>query len=197
MAFIITPPLLLLSAAPVRGRHSGFSVSILFSPLLHCSLTASINLLLGLPRFRFLAAPSSAYFSRYYSQHISSVHVPNHLSLASRTFSPNRPTRAVPLMYSFTILFILVTPNKNLSIFNYVTSSSASCLFVSVAVSSPNNIAGLTATLYTFPFTWAVTRVGYLSHVMALRECSSYAMQCGNFYLFGRKLTRSSVKAKQ
>ena len=29
---------------------------------------------------------------------------PNHLGLASRTFSPNRPTCAVPLMYSFRIL---------------------------------------------------------------------------------------------
>ena len=36
---------------------------------------------------------------------------PYHLSLASRVFSPNRPTCAVPLMYSFLILSILVSPS--------------------------------------------------------------------------------------
>ena len=82
---------------------------------------------------------------------------PYHLSLASRVFSPNFPTCAVPLMYSFLILSILVTPNENRNIFNSATSISASCLFVSATVSNPYNIAGLTATLYTFPFTLAGT----------------------------------------
>ena len=58
-------------------------------------------------------------------------------------------------MYSFLILTILVTPNENRNTFNYVTSISASCLFVSATVSNLYNIAGLTATLYTFPFTLA------------------------------------------
>ena len=43
------------------------------------------------------------------------------LSLASRTFSPNRPTCTVPLMYSFLILSILVI----IFFFNIVTSSPA------------------------------------------------------------------------
>ena len=159
MAFIITPPLL-LSAAPVRGRHSGFSVSILFSPLLHCHhiLSHRIDKPPSRPSPFPLSGSSivSILLPIYPASFLSTC--PNHLSLASRTFSPNRPTRALPLMYSFLILFILVTPNKNFSVFNSATSSSASCLFVSVAVSSPNNMAGRAATLCTFPFTWAGIR---------------------------------------
>ena len=68
---------------------------------------------------------------------------PYHLSLASRVFSPNFPTCAVPLIYSFLILSILVTPNENRNIFNSATSISASCLFVSATVSNPYNIGGL------------------------------------------------------
>ena len=51
----------------------------------------------------------------------------NHLSLASHVFSPNRPTRAVPLMYSFLILSILVTPipNDNRNIFNVISEQSS------------------------------------------------------------------------
>ena len=89
---------------------------------------------------------------------------PYHLSLASCVFSPNRPTCAVPLMYSFLILSILVTQvNENRNIFNCATSISASCLFVSATVSNPYNIAGLTATLYTFPFTLAGTRLSQIT----------------------------------
>ena len=60
---------------------------------------------------------------------------------------------------------ILVTPNENRNIFNSATSISASCLFVSATVSNPYNIAGLTATLYTFPFTLAGTRLLVLGKV--------------------------------
>ncbi|XP_068178365.1 uncharacterized protein [Antennarius striatus] len=47
---------------------------------------------------------------------------PNHLSLASLTLFPKPLTCAVPLMYSFLILSILVTPKENLSIFISATS---------------------------------------------------------------------------
>ena len=66
-------------------------------------------------------------------------------------------------MYSFLILSILVTPNENRNIFNSATSISASCLFVTATVSNPYNIAGLTATLYTFPFTLAGTRLSQIT----------------------------------
>ena len=126
------------------------------------SFTTSINLLFGLPRFLF---PGNSIFSIllpiYPSSFLSTC--PYHLSLASRVFSPNRPTCAVPLMYSFLILSILVTPNENRNIFNSATSISASCLFVSATVSNPYNIAGLTATLYTFPFTLADTRLSQIT----------------------------------
>ena len=48
------------------------------------------------------------------------------------------------------VLSILVTANEKRNIFNSATSISASCLFVSATISDPYNIAGLTATLYTF-----------------------------------------------
>ena len=118
------------------------------------SFTTSINLLFGLPRFLFpgnsiliILLPILLYPSSFLRR------CPYHISLASRVFSPNFPTCAVPLMYSFLILSILVTPNENRNIFNSATSISASCLFVSATVSNPYSIAGLTATLYTFPFT--------------------------------------------
>ena len=66
-------------------------------------------------------------------------------------------------MYSFLILTILVTPNENRNIFNSATSTSASCLFVSASVSNPYIIAGLTATLYTFPFALAGTLLSQIT----------------------------------
>ena len=49
----------------------------------------------------------------------------------------------------------LITPIANLNIFISATSISSICFFVTVTVSSPYNIAGLTTELYTFPFTLA------------------------------------------
>ena len=112
------------------------------------SFTTSINLLFGLHRFLF---PGNSILSILLPIYPSSFlrRCPYHLGLASRVFSPNFPTCAVTLMYSFLILSILVTPNENRNIFNSATSISASCLFVSATVSNPYNIAGRTATLYT------------------------------------------------
>ena len=60
---------------------------------------------------------------------------------------------------------ILVTPNENRNICNPATSISASCLFVNATVSNPHNIAGLTATVYIFPFsfTLAGTRLSQIT----------------------------------
>ena len=80
---------------------------------------------------------------------------PYHPSLPSLILIPNRSTLTVPLMYSFLILSFLVTPIANLNIFISATSISSTCFFVTVTVSSPYTIAGLTTELYTFPFTLA------------------------------------------
>ena len=73
------------------------------------SFTTSINLLFGLPRFLF---PGNSILSILLPIYPSSFlrRCPYHLNLGSRVISPNRTTCAVHLMYSFTILSILVTP---------------------------------------------------------------------------------------
>ena len=128
------------------------------------SFTTSINLIFCLPRFIFpgssilsILLPISSSFLRTYPYHLS-------LTLACRVFSPNRPACAVPLMYSFLILSILVTPNENRNIFNSATAISASCIFVSATVSNPYNIAGLTATLCV-PYSYGSLYLTYLSCV--------------------------------
>ena len=128
------------------------------------SFTTSINLLFGLSRFLF---PGSSILSILLPIYPSSFlrRCPYHLSLASRVFSQIFPTCAVRLMHSFLILSIRVTPNANHNIFNSATSISASCLFVSVTVSNPYNIAGLTA---TFPFTLAGTLVSQITPYILL-----------------------------
>ena len=71
------------------------------------SLTASIDLILSVPVSSFLSALSSASIRLpilYQAFFLST----NHLRLASRTFSTNRPTYAALLMYSFLIL----SPNE-------------------------------------------------------------------------------------
>ena len=78
---------------------------------------------------------------------------PYHLSLPSLIFIPICSTLTVPLMYSFLILFFLITFIPNLNIFISATSISSTCFFVTAAASSPYTIAGLIIELYTFPFT--------------------------------------------
>ena len=143
--------LLLLSAFPIRGRHSGFSFSSCFYQLYPPPSLFLFpgNSILGI----LLPIYPSSFLRR----------CPYQLSLASRVFSPNFPTCAVPLMYSFLILSILVTPNAKCNIFSSATSISASCLFVSATVSNPYDIAGLTATVYTFPFTLACTLLSQIT----------------------------------
>ncbi|KAF7644146.1 hypothetical protein LDENG_00020260, partial [Lucifuga dentata] len=114
------------------------------------SFTTSINLLFGLPLGLLPGSSNLSILLPICSLSLLCT-CPNHLSLASLTLSPKHLTCAVPLMYSFLILSILVTPKENLSILVSATSSSASCLFLSATVSKPYNIAGLTTVLYTFP----------------------------------------------
>ncbi|KAF7650345.1 hypothetical protein LDENG_00127500, partial [Lucifuga dentata] len=125
------------------------------------SFTTSINLLFGLPLGLLPGSSNLSILLPICSLSLLCT-CPNHLSLASLTLSPKHLTCAVPLMYSFLILSIFVTPKENLSILVSTTSSSASCLFLSATVSKPYNIAGLTTVLYTFPFILAET---LLSHI--------------------------------
>ena len=61
------------------------------------SLTASIYLLSDLPRFQFSGRSNLSILIPIYPSSILRT-CPNHLSLASLVFSPNRPTCAGPLM---------------------------------------------------------------------------------------------------
>ena len=103
------------------------------------SLTASTNRLLGLSRFFFPGSSTLSILLPIYPSSFPRTSS-NHLSLASRVFSPNRPTcaGAVPLMYSFLILSVRVTPNDKRNIFNtlpmfsnYSVCSAQFCTFAS------------------------------------------------------------------
>ena len=63
-------------------------------------------------------------------------------------------TLVVPVMCSFRILSLLVTPYIHLSILISFIYSRASCSIVVAQVSAPYNRAGLTTVLYTFPFSF-------------------------------------------
>ncbi|KAF7645082.1 hypothetical protein LDENG_00210390 [Lucifuga dentata] len=99
------------------------------------SFTTSINLLFGLPLGLLPGSSNLSILLPICSLSLLCT-CPNHLSLASLTLSPKHLTCAVPLMYSFLILSILVTPKENLSILVSATSSSASCLFLSANADS-------------------------------------------------------------
>ena len=170
--------LLLLSATPLRivTVDSTFPLPsiqcIFFSDLYHLQILSDC-----------IHEPSVAW--QFHGEHLSSnvlflasFTCPNYLSLASLVLSPKHFTCAVPQMYSFLILSILVTPNENLNIFSSVTSNSASCFFVNAAISKPYNNDGLTTVLYTLPFTFAGTLLSQMTAntidlaYMSTRTCS-------------------------
>ena len=110
----------LLPSGVVRGRQSGFSISINFVPILELHPPLSLpsplsphpyTFFSAFPISSFRAVPSSAIFCQH-TQHLSSVH-DQITPVLPCDFSPNRPTCAVALVYSFLILSILVTPNEN------------------------------------------------------------------------------------
>ena len=113
------------------------------------SFTTSKNLLFGLPLFHYLGNSIFIIFLPTYSWSLFMTY-PYHLSLPSLISIPNRSTLTELLMFSFLILFLLVTFIANLSIL-----ISSTCFFITATVSSPYTIAGLTTELYTFPFTLA------------------------------------------
>ena len=126
------------------------------------SFTTSINLLFGLPRFLF---PGNSILSIHLPIYLSYFlrRCQYHLSLASRVFSPNFPTCAVHLMYSFLILSILVTPNENRNIFNSAISISASCFFRQCHCLQPVQHCWYHCHLVTVPFTLAGTLLSQIT----------------------------------
>ena len=115
------------------------------------SLTQSFHLLLGLPLFLFPTTISITRFPTYVSSLL--ITCPNHLSLASHSLSLSFSTFSRLLTSSFRILFLLVTPKENLSIFISTRSICFSWLFVTATVSIPYSIVGLIIILYNLPFT--------------------------------------------
>ena len=130
------------------------SVLFLMSIFLHIFRHYSRNLLFGFPLFLFSGISVYITLLPTYSWSLLMT-CPYHLSLTSLIFISNRSTLTVRLMYSFLILSFLVTPIANLNIFISAIFISFTCFFVTVTVSNPYTIAGLTTELYTFPFTLA------------------------------------------
>ena len=109
-------------------------------------LHASFHLRCGRPLLLF---PGMSTFSILLTMCSSCILLtwPYHFSLFSVVFLEAFTTLVVPLMCSFRILSLLVSPHIHLSIpisFNY---SRASCLLVVAQVSEPYNRAGLTTVL--------------------------------------------------
>ena len=106
---------------------------------------------------------------------------PYHLSLSFLIFIPNRFTLRILLIYSFLILYFLITPIANLNIFISATSISSTCFFVTATVSIPYTIAGLTSELYTFFFTLSGNLLSQITHNTLLHP---FHPACTLFFTF-------------
>ena len=124
------------------------STSVSFAPNYPISSFTTSKNLIGLPLFP--GNSISIIFLPTYSWSLLMT-CAYHLSLPSLIFIPNRSILTVLLMCSFLILSFLVTPIANLSIFMSANSISSTCFIVTITVSSPYTIAGLTTEMYTFP----------------------------------------------
>ena len=76
---------------------------------------------------------------------------PYHFSRCSVIVLHSCTTLVVPLMCSFRILSLLVTPHIHICILISFTSSRASCPLVVAQVSAPYNISGLTTVFVNHP----------------------------------------------
>ena len=109
-------------------------------------LHASSHLRFGRPLLRFPGISTSSILLTMCSSFIL-LTWPYHFSRFSVIFLEACATLAVPLMCSFRILSLLVTPHIHLSILISFTSSRASRPLVAAQVSAPYNRAGLTTVL--------------------------------------------------
>ena len=124
-----------------------FVVLSSFSPTSVMSLLhASFHLRFGRPLLLFPGISTSNILLTMCSSFIL-VTWPYHFSRFSVIFLDTCTTPVVPLMCSFRILSLLVTPHIHLSILISFTSSRASCPLVVAQVSAPYNRAGLTTVL--------------------------------------------------
>ena len=99
-------------------------------------LMLSIHLRFGLPLLLFagISIPNTL-FPTYSSSLLETC--PYHFNLLSCTFLDISPTFVVPLILSFLILSILVTPLIHLNILISATSNFFSCAFFTAHVSAP------------------------------------------------------------
>ena len=118
----------------------------LSAPLLSCLSCMHLSIL-GLAVLFFFSpvSPHLTFFSLCAPLSFSSHG--HHFSRFSVIFLDACTTPVVPLMCSFRILSLLVTPHIHLSILISFTSSRASCPLVVAQVSAPYNRAGLTTVL--------------------------------------------------
>ena len=128
----------------LRVATSGFSSSMPFDPLcphlLHPKLYFLFHLIC---RFSLESPPPLAPGSSMSNAPFLIYCVcPGHHKLVSLNFCLICSTPAVSQMYSFLILFILVTCIANLSIFTSATSNSTSFFLISVSIAC--NVACLT-----------------------------------------------------
>ena len=121
---------------------SGFKFFSLRSPFM-----LSIHLLLGLLLLLFPCTSISVTSLLTWSSATLLLKYPYHLNLDFRIFLEISVTFTVPLIYSFLIQSLLVTPTIHLSIFISATSIFFSSLLFRDAASSPYVIAGLAIAL--------------------------------------------------
>ena len=146
---------------------------------LRFSFTQSIHLRFGLP-LRLL--PRTSISITLLPTYSSSLRFtwPNHCSVLSCIFLEISTTFVIPLIFSFLILSILVTPHIHLSIFILPTSNFFSCLFFNGHVSAPYIIAGLTTVLYTLPLIFTFILRSHSTPDM----CAGCKTQCSeNIYI--------------
>ena len=133
-----------------------FVVLSSFSPTSVMSLLhASFHLRFGRPLLLFPGISTSNILLTMCSSFIL-LTWPYHFSRFSVIFLDACTTPVVPLMCSFRILSLLVTPHIHLSILISFTSSRASCPLVVAQVSAPYNRAGLT----TWSLIWSKKKNG-------------------------------------
>ena len=115
-------------------------------------LVLSSHLRFGLPLLLFPGTSIPVTLLPMYSSSLLET-CPYHFNLLSCTFLDISLTSVFPLILSFLILSILVTPLIHFNILISATSNFFSCAFIIAHVSALYSIAGLTTVLYTFPLT--------------------------------------------
>lgn len=138
---------LILFHPPLSGHHSSSPASTLPFLTQTISLSSFTMIFLYSPAFFLLpgSSISSILFAIHPLSHVRSC--PNHHNLDFITPSPNRTPSAVPLICSFLILSILVSPSEN---FNCIFQLTILSLRQCHTVSKVSIIEALNPVIYTF-----------------------------------------------